>query len=106
MIRKILEKNFQIIIVINPLYDDNALISLDQGSLSELIGVEGKWHTWGNFHLKFEKWDNMKHNRPLVLKEYGGWLKVKNLLVDLWCRSIFEPIGDHFGGLTDIAKKL
>ena len=38
-----------------------------------------------------------------MLKDYGGWLKVKNLPLDFWCRSIFEAVGDHFGGLTEIA---
>lgn len=68
MIHKILKKNFQTNIVINPLYDDNAFINLDQGSLSDLIGMEGKWQTWGNFHLKVE---NRITSRPLVLKGYG-----------------------------------
>ena len=29
-------------------------------------------------------------------------LKVKNLPLDLWCRNIFEAIGDNFGGLIEI----
>ncbi|XP_031738083.1 uncharacterized protein LOC116402658 [Cucumis sativus] len=49
--------------------------------------------------------DNMKHSRPLVLKGYGGWLKVKNLPLDLWSRSVFEAIGDHFGGFIKIATE-
>lgn len=62
----------------------------------------------GNLQLKFEKfekWDNMEHSRPLVLKEYGGWLKIKNLPLDYWCRSMFEVIGDNFGGLIDIVTE-
>ncbi|TYJ98837.1 putative 3,4-dihydroxy-2-butanone kinase isoform X5 [Cucumis melo var. makuwa] len=64
---------------------------------------QGKWQTWGNFHLKIERWDNLKHSWPLVQKGYGGWLKIKNLPLDYWCRSTLEVIGDHFRGLTDIA---
>ena len=56
----------------------------------------------GNFHLKFERWNNFNHSRPLVQKGYGGWLKIKNLH---WCRSTFKVIGDHFGGLLDIASE-
>ena len=105
LIRKFLKSKFHFSIVFNLLYDDNALISLDQGFLSDFIGAVGKWQEWGNFHLKFEKWDSAKHSRPLVLKGYGGWIKVKNLPLDFWCRSIFEAIGDHFGGLIEIATE-
>ena len=41
-----------------------------------------------------------------MLKGYGGWIKVKNLPLDFWCRSIFEVIGDHFGGLIEIATEI
>ena len=74
-IGKFLESKFQVNIVNNLLYDDNALISLDKGSLSDRIDAEVKWQEWGNFHLKFEKWDSLKNSRPLMLKGYGGWLK-------------------------------
>ena len=40
-----------------------------------------------------------------MLKAYGGWIKVKNLPLDFWCRSILEVIGDHFGGLIEIATE-
>ena len=66
MIRKFLEMKLQTNIIINPLYDDNAFISIDRGSLSDIIGVKGKWQAWGNFHLKSEKWDSLKNSRPLV----------------------------------------
>ena len=88
--------------VINPLFDENTLIGIDQGSIIDFIREEGKWQAWGNFRLKFERWDDIKHSRPLVLKGYDGWLKIKNLPLDYWCRSTFEVIGDHFGGLIDI----
>ena len=42
-IHKFLESKFQTSIVINPLYDENTLISIDQVSLSDLIGKVGKW---------------------------------------------------------------
>ena len=79
LIRKRLEEFFQRKIVINPLFDENALISIDQGSIINFIREEGKWQACGNFHLKFERWDNIKHSRPLVLKGYDGWLKIKDL---------------------------
>lgn len=47
----------------------------------------------------------MKHSRPLVLKGYGGWLKIENLPLNYWCRSMFEVIEDHFGDLIDIATE-
>ncbi|KAA0062491.1 Integrase, catalytic core [Cucumis melo var. makuwa] len=56
------------------------------------IQEEGKWQAWENFHLKFDRWNNIKHSRPLVLKGYGGWLKIKNLPLDNWCRSTFERL--------------
>ena len=59
----------------------------------------------GNFHLKFERWDNLKHSWTLVQKGCGDWLKIKNLPLNYWCRSTFVVIGDHFGGLTNIASE-
>ena len=59
----------------------------------------------GNFHFKFERWDNLKHSRLLVKKGYGSWLKIKNLPLDYWCRSTFEVTRDHFGSLTDITSE-
>ena len=40
-----------------------------------------------------------------MLKGYGGWLKVKNLSFDFWCRSIFEAIRVHFLGPIEIATQ-
>ena len=40
-----------------------------------------------------------------MIKGFGGWIKIKNLPLDLWQRSTFEAIGDHFGGLVDMATK-
>ena len=79
LIRKQLETLYQSKIIINPLYDDNALISFDKIPSKDLIGKEKKWQAWGEFHIKFEKWDSVRHSRPLVLKGFGGWMKIKNL---------------------------
>ncbi|KAA0047189.1 hypothetical protein E5676_scaffold1280G00090 [Cucumis melo var. makuwa] len=87
-IRKMLENYFQAKIVINPLFDENALINLDEGSIKDLICNEGKWQVLGSFYLKFEKWDKHKYSRPLTMKGYGGWLKIKNLL---WITGAGEP---------------
>ena len=46
LIRKRLEALFQAKIVINPLYDENALINIDQGSILDLIQEEGKWQAF------------------------------------------------------------
>ena len=43
LIRKQLEKKFLTRVVINPLYNDNALISLEQGSIKDFICEEEKW---------------------------------------------------------------
>ncbi|TYJ98823.1 putative serine/threonine protein kinase IREH1 [Cucumis melo var. makuwa] len=65
-----------------PLFDENALISLDQGSIKDFISGDGIWQSTGSFHHKFEKWDKLKHNQPLVMKGFGGWLIIKNLPLD------------------------
>lgn len=36
---------------------------------------------------------------------YGGWIKVKNLSIDMWNIETFEYIGNLCGGLCYIAKK-
>ena len=90
-------------IIINPLFDNNALISLDQGSIGDIIIEAGRWQEMGSFYLKFEKWDKFKHSRPLVKKGFVGWLRIKNLPLDYCWRKMFEVIGDHFGGLESIA---
>uniref|UniRef100_A0A9I9EHS5 Uncharacterized protein n=1 Tax=Cucumis melo TaxID=3656 RepID=A0A9I9EHS5_CUCME len=61
MIRKSLEEYFQAKIVINPLFGENAFISIDQDSIKDSICEEGKWQAMGSFHLKFEKWNKLKH---------------------------------------------
>ena len=47
----------------------------------------------------------ISHSRSQMLKVYGGWIKVKNLPLDFWCRSIFEAIKDHFEELEEIATE-
>ena len=64
------------------LFNENGPISLDQGSIKDPICNEGKWQALSSFHLKFERWDKHKHSRPLTMKGYGGWLKIKNLPLD------------------------
>ena len=105
LIHRQLEKLSQTRIVMNPLYNDNALVSFDKVSIKDFIGEKGKWQARGYFHLKFEKWDPLQYSRPLVIKGYGGWIKIKNLPLDFWQRSTFEAIGEHFGDLIDIATK-
>ena len=65
LIHKRMDEFFQTKIVINPLFDENTLISIDQGSIIDFIHEEGKWQARESFHLKFERWDNIKHSRPL-----------------------------------------
>ena len=105
IVRKQLELLFQTKIVINPFYDDNALISFDKTPSMDFIGEEKKWQAQSKFHIKFKKWDSVRHSRPLVIKGLGGWIKIKEFPLDFWQRSTFEAIGDHFGGLIDIATE-
>ena len=100
---KTLETELQVKVMLNPLFDENALISLDQGPIKDHIRGEGGWQPKRSFHLKFEKWDKIKHSRPIVTKGLGGWLKINNLPLDYWSSRTFMVIGDHFGGLESIA---
>lgn len=90
-------------IILNPLPAENALIRLSNGILEELTERPGKWQAFGNFHLKFEKWNKMKHNHPNVVCGYWGWISMRNLPLDYWCRKTFEAIGAYFGGSEAIS---
>lgn len=81
-IRKLLEIFFQTRIIINPLLDENALISLDQGLVEDFINEPERWQEMGPFHLKFEKWDRLKNSQPLVMKGCSRWLRIGNLPLD------------------------
>ena len=48
LIHKRLKEIFRTKIVLNPLFDENTLISIDQGSIIDFICEEGKWQAWGN----------------------------------------------------------
>lgn len=76
---------------------------MGQGTLEELIENPGSWQICGPFHLEFEKWNKLVHSRPVYSKGYGGWISIKNLPLDYWCRQTFEAIGAYFGGLEAIA---
>ena len=104
-IRKTMEDLFQSKIIINPLFVENALIKLDEGSLKEFVGKEAVWQVMGPFPLKFEKWSKSKHSRPSIIEGYGGWIKIKTLPLDYWSNQTFKVIGDHFGGLENIASE-
>lgn len=99
-----LETVLQVKVVINPLFDENALISLDQGPIKDHIRG-GVWQLMAPFHLKFEKWDKFKHSRPVVTKGFGGLPKINDLPLDYWRRRTFEVIGDHFEGLESITSE-
>ncbi|KAA0062494.1 uncharacterized protein E5676_scaffold325G00720 [Cucumis melo var. makuwa] len=75
-------------------YVDKAKSSSSQLLVPRLGGISTSNSKDGN---------NIKHSRSLVLKGYDGWLKIKNLPLDDWCRSTFEVIGNHLRGLIDIA---
>ena len=100
-----MEDLFQTEVILNPLFVENALIKLEVGTLEDFIEELGKWQVMGHFHLMFEKWNKFKHSRPLLMKGFGGWIKIKNLLLDYWSRKTFEAIGAYFGGLEDIAAE-
>ena len=63
------------------MFAKNALIKLAEGSLEEFVGKEESWQVMGPFHLKFEKWSKRKNNRPSIIEGYGGWIKIKSLLI-------------------------
>ena len=88
------------------MFAKNVLIKLVEGSLEEFIGKEELWQVMGPFHLKFEKWSKSKHSRPSVIEGYRRWIKIKNLPLDYWSNQTFKVIGDHFGGLKNIASKM
>lgn len=48
-----LEVYFQIKVIINPLFVENALIEINQGNLEDLIEVLGIWQQCGKLHLMF-----------------------------------------------------
>lgn len=104
-IAKTLIDYFQSKVIINPVFAENALIKLDQGSIGDLIEGQGRWHECGSFHLEFEKWNKFVHSRPLYSKGYGGWISIRNLPLDYWCKQTFEVIRAYFGDLEDIASE-
>ena len=85
------------------MFDENALIKIDQGNLEELIEAPGKWKEFGPYHLLFNRWNKLLRSRPLIVKGFGGWIKIKNLPLDYWCRATFEAIGVYFGRFENIA---
>lgn len=90
-IKQTLEEWFNSKLIINPLFAENALIKLDQGSIEDFIEKPEKWQELGPFHLKFERRNKFIHSRPKSIKGFGGWLRIKNLPLDYWCklRGIF-----------------
>lgn len=88
---------------INPIFDDKALIRIDQGRIEDLIEAPGKWFNYRKFHLLFEKWNPLLHGRPSVLRSFGGWIAIKNLTLEYCSRETLEAIGQHFGGLEEIS---
>lgn len=104
-IAKVLEDLFQTKVIINPMFAENALIKLEDVTLEDFIEELGKWQAMGPFHFLFEKWIKFKHNHPLLVRSFGGWIKIKNLPMDYWSRKTFEAIGAYIGGLEDIAAE-
>lgn len=37
------------------------------------------------------------------MQGYGGWISIRNLPLEYWCKDTFEAIGNHFGGLVRIS---
>lgn len=91
-IAEVLKDYFQSNLIINPLFDEKALIKLDQGDLEGFIEAPEKWQSIGPFRLKFEKWDKFKHSWPLMMKGFGGCISNKNLPLDYWRRKTFEAV--------------
>lgn len=105
-ITKTLGELFQTKVIINPLFDENALIKIDQGNLEEMIEAPRKWKEFGPYHLLFNRWNKLLRSRPLIVKGFGGWIKIKNLPLDYWCKATFEAIGAYFGGWKLLHLKL
>ena len=72
-----MEDLFQLKKIINPLFGENALIKLVEGSLEECVEKKELWQVMG---------------------------PIKNLPLDYWSNQMFKVIGDHFGGLENIAS--
>lgn len=89
--------------MINPQFEDKALIKVVQRKVEDLIETPRKWFDYRKFHLPFEKWNTLQYSQPTLIKGFGGWLSIKNLPLEYWKRDSFEAIGTYFGGLDGIA---
>ena len=97
-----LEDLFQVKII-NPLFVDKATVKVKQDHIEDMTKSPEKWYYYGKYHLRFEKWDSIKHSMSSLIKGFGGWLSIKNLHLDLWRRDILQVIEANFGGLESIA---
>lgn len=89
-IMKVLEEIFNTEVILKPIFPENALLKLEEGSIVDLLDQTGVWKEMGPFHLLFKKWNKFNHGRPLLMKGYGSWLKIKDLPLDYWCRRTFK----------------
>ena len=44
-------------------------------------------------HLLFEKWNRKLHGRTRFMKGYGGWITIKNYLLNTGAASLVRPLG-------------
>ncbi|KAA0051433.1 hypothetical protein E5676_scaffold333G001030 [Cucumis melo var. makuwa] len=90
-------------------------VEMTKSSLSNSPTSRSKSNEIGQIPSQNRKLQVPNHSSPSKQKQwliknwscegYGGWLKIKNLPLDYWCRSTLEVIENHFGGLTDRASE-
>lgn len=66
------------------------------------LSFDGKWHTYGDLHLKLEYWSIEKHSQLEFIKGYGGCIANRSLPLNRWNHASFEAIGKNLGGLVSI----
>ncbi|TYJ99818.1 kinesin heavy chain-like [Cucumis melo var. makuwa] len=111
MIRKSLEEYFQAKIVINPLFGENAFISIDQDSIKDRICEEGKWQAMGEARIQVKQnccgfvpstieITNVK--RGNIFSNFGdfGFCTLLCQLVVLLCSLMVK----HFTNPTDLLR--
>lgn len=81
-IKATFEDHFQSKVLINPLFDDKTLIKIGK-DICDIPNVSiEKWKSFGDYHLCIEKLSRKFHSHPNWIKGYGGWISIKNLLLE------------------------
>lgn len=76
-IAMILEDHFKTKVLINLFFDDKALIKVVNGNLANFIDSPGKWTTFKDFHLLFEKWNSEIHSLLRFIRDMRVGFQLK-----------------------------